>query len=222
MGDLAPVNSDICDLGTEGNAWRMIHANGLHLSGMYDGDGHGSSYGGMIYFGDDYADVETLPDTGKTLTYIGETSDDDLHVHAGSRLYLEADTDISLNMDTIISGTCSASGGFFETSDIRKKNILSELPIEKCYELVDKCQEIVYTLKSDPDKERVGMIAQEVECFFPEIVSEGADGYKSLDYAKLSVVCLRLLKDIIEKGGYKPKTFTEKVKSKFKKIFSKR
>lgn len=222
MGDLAPVNSDMCDLGTEGNAWRMIHANGLHLSGMYDGDGHGSSYGGMIYFGDDYADVETLPNTGKTLTYIGETSDDELHVHAGTSLYLEADNDISLNMDTIISGTCSASGGFFETSDIRKKNILSELPIEKCYELVDKCQEIVYTLKSDPDKERVGMIAQEVECFFPEIVSEGADGYKSLDYAKLSVVCLRLLKDIIEKGGYKPKTFTEKVKSKFKKIFSKR
>lgn len=223
MGDLAPVNSDICDLGTEGNAWRMIHANGLHLSGMYDGDdGHGSNYGGMIYFGDDYADVETFPNTGKTLTYIGETSDDELHVHAASSLYLEGDNDISLIGDTIITGTCSASGGFFETSDIRKKNILSELPIEKCYELVDKCQEIVYTLKSDPDKERVGMIAQEVECFFPEIVSEGADGYKSLDYAKLSVVCLRLLKDIIEKGGYKPKTFTEKVKSKFKKIFSKR
>lgn len=219
MGDLAPVNADMCDLGTEGHAWRYVHAGSLHLAKGDEGDHAGAGYGGMIAFGDKYSDFEN---GNATYAYIREIDDDILRVHANSVLQLEGADGITLSNDTAITGTCSATGGFFETSDIRKKNILSELPIDKCYELVDKCQEIVYTLKSDPDKERVGMIAQEVECFFPEIISEGADGYKSLDYAKLSVVCLRLLKDIIEKGGYKPKTFTEKVKSKFKKIFSKR
>ena len=42
------------------------------------------------------------------------------------------------------------------------------------------------------------MIAQEVEEFFPEIVSTDNDGYKSLDYARLTVICLRLIKDIVE------------------------
>lgn len=253
MGDLAPVNADMCDLGTEGHAWRNIHAGILHLAKGDEGEHGSAAWGGMLAFGDSYKVLEgsTLP-----YTYIREVDDDNLEIKGGTSVtifggdeviirnnygttlstndygectingsalnFIATDGEILVSGSTSINGSCSASAGFFETSDIRKKNILSELPIEKCYELVDKCQEIVYTLKSDPDKERVGMIAQEVECFFPEIISEGADGYKSLDYAKLSVVCLRLLKDIIEKGGYKPKTFTEKVKSKFKKIFSKR
>lgn len=41
------------------------------------------------------------------------------------------------------------------------------------------------------------MIAQEVEEFFPEIVSTDKDGFKSLDYARLSVICLRLIKDMV-------------------------
>lgn len=101
-------------------------------------------------------------------------------------------------------GSVSATDGFYDISDIRKKNIVSELSIDKCYDLVDKCQEIIYTLKDNPDKEHVGMIAQEVEAFFPEIVSEDAEGYKSLDYSKLTVVCLRLLKDIIDKLKLNP------------------
>lgn len=104
--------------------------------------------------------------------------------------------------DVSIKGTCYSKNGFYETSDIRKKNIKSELSLEKCYELVDKCQEIVYTLKDSPDKEQIGMIAQEVEDFFPELVMKDSAGFKSLDYSKLGVVCLRLLKDIIDKGNF--------------------
>lgn len=220
-GDLAPKVSNLCDLGTETNSWKTVHANAIHLGGGDAGDNdHTGGYGGIIYFGDVWENQTGEVANNPTYCYIGEINDDELSIHANNSIGISSEF-IEITGETTISGTCSATDGFFETSDIRKKNILSELPIEKCYELVDKCQEIVYTLKSDPDKERVGMIAQEVECFFPEIISEGADGYKSLDYAKLSVVCLRLLKDIIEKGGYKPKSFTEKVKSKFKKIFSK-
>jgi hypothetical protein len=96
-------------------------------------------------------------------------------------------------------GTAHTTNGFYDESDIRKKDILSNISLEKSYELLDKCQEIIYTLKEDPNKkEQVGMIAQEVEEFFPEIVSTDNSGFKSLDYARLSVICLRLIKDIVE------------------------
>ena len=97
------------------------------------------------------------------------------------------------------NGTAYSQNGFYDESDIRKKDVLSNISLEKSYELLDKCQEIIYVLKDDPvKKEQVGMIAQEVEEFFPEIVSTDNNGFKSLDYARLSVICLRLIKDIVE------------------------
>jgi len=97
------------------------------------------------------------------------------------------------------TGKVQAPGGFFQTSDIRKKNVLGELDLNKAYDLIDKCQTIIYTLKDNPGREQIGLIAQEVQQFFPEIVSEDSEGMLSLDYAKLTVVILRVLKDLIQR-----------------------
>jgi hypothetical protein len=43
------------------------------------------------------------------------------------------------------------------------------------------------------------MIAQEVEEFFPEVVATDADGFKSLAYDRLIVICFKVLKDIIKR-----------------------
>jgi hypothetical protein len=92
-----------------------------------------------------------------------------------------------------------ASTGFFQDSDINKKNVLGEISLERAYELVDKCQEILYTLKDDQsNKEQIGLIAQEVKQFFPEIVA-GEEGDYTLDYSRLTVVILRVLKDVINR-----------------------
>lgn len=141
--------------------------------------------------------------------YNSEHNDDNyLHIKSDEKMYINNDVSINgslkVGKSSSFDGSVSATDGFYDISDIRKKNIVSELSIDKCYDLVDKCQEIIYTLKDNPDKEHVGMIAQEVEAFFPEIVSEDAEGYKSLDYSKLTVVCLRLLKDIIDKLKLNP------------------
>lgn len=97
-----------------------------------------------------------------------------------------------------VTDKCNATNGFFQTSDIRKKDVKEELDLNRCYEMLDKCQEVLYTLKND-DKEQIGMIAQEVEEFFPEIISTDKDGYKSIDYSKLTVVCLRIIKDLYKR-----------------------
>lgn len=90
------------------------------------------------------------------------------------------------------------SGAFYESSDIRKKDIKGDIPLDKCYELIDQCQSIIYSLKGE-DTNQVGLIAQEVEEFFPEIVNTDSDGFKSLDYSRLTVICLRVLKEVIKR-----------------------
>jgi hypothetical protein len=44
------------------------------------------------------------------------------------------------------------------------------------------------------EQREIGMIAQEVEAVLPELVGEGADGYKSLDYAKLTAFLVEVTK----------------------------
>ena len=91
-------------------------------------------------------------------------------------------------------------GTLYQTSDITKKNIISDLDLDKAYNLIDKCQTIIYTLKDDElNKEQVGVIAQEIQQFFPEIVSADENGYLALDYSRLTVVILKVLKDVIKR-----------------------
>lgn len=123
--------------------------------------------------------------------YIGNTS---------SPTTLRGST-ITLTSDTVsASGKINAVNGFFQTSDITKKNVKGELDLDKAYELIDKCQTIIYSLKDDEsNKEQIGLIAQEVKEFFPEIISESEDGTLSLDYSRLTVVILKVLKDLIKR-----------------------
>lgn len=95
------------------------------------------------------------------------------------------------------TGAVNASA-FYETSDIRKKEIKSDLSLDKCYDLIDKCQTVIYSLK-DQTKEQVGMIAQEIEEFFPEVVATNEEGFKSLAYDRLVVICFKVLKDVIKR-----------------------
>ncbi|MBI2542841.1 MAG: tail fiber domain-containing protein [Candidatus Aenigmarchaeota archaeon] len=44
-------------------------------------------------------------------------------------------------------------------------------------------------------KKEIGVIAQDVEKEFPELVSKGSDGYRMVDYSKLSAVLLQAVKD---------------------------
>ena len=94
----------------------------------------------------------------------------------------------------------STVNGVLETSDIRKKNIIGDIPLDKAYELIDKCSTVLYTLKDNESQNpQIGVIAQEVEEFFPEIVYTDVDGFKSIDYSRLTVVLLRALKDLISR-----------------------
>ena len=138
--------------------------------------------GASIYFDEDCAALR-MNDTGALEIY----SEDGITL-AG---FVECDGSI----------TCASSinaQAFYETSDTRKKDIKSDLSLDKCYDLIDKCQTVIYSLK-DQTKEQVGMIAQEIEEFFPEVVATDEEGFKSLAYDRLVVICFKVLKDVIKR-----------------------
>lgn len=104
-----------------------------------------------------------------------------------------------IRLDSHVNCTSDISAtAFYETSDARKKDIKSDLSLDKCYDLIDKCQTVIYSLK-DQTKEQVGMIAQEIEEFFPEVVATDNEGFKSLAYDRLVVICFKVLKDVIKR-----------------------
>lgn len=105
---------------------------------------------------------------------------------------------ITLSADEVESAGTIKAEAFYETSDIRKKNIKSDIPADKCYDLLNACQTVIYTLK-DQDKDQIGMIAQEIEEFFPEVINTDEKGFKSLAYDRLVVICFKILKDLVER-----------------------
>jgi hypothetical protein len=82
-------------------------------------------------------------------------------------------------------------------------------PIQNALDNVLKIQGVTYHWKVDeyPDKhfsknEQIGFIAQEVEKIYPQVVLTDKDGYKSIDYSKLTPILVQAIKEqqkIIEK-----------------------
>ena len=87
------------------------------------------------------------------------------------------------------SGTFSASGGFYETSDERLKDFSESIPVD--FEKLKALKKNYFTWKdSDNVDTQIGVSAQEIKEIYPEIVSQGSDGKLQVAYDKLSVVAL--------------------------------
>lgn len=91
------------------------------------------------------------------------------------------------------SSAVYATSGFYESSDEVLKNILN--PVKVNLDDLSKLRKVYYTWKNDPDKKlQLGMIAQDVQKLYPELVSVDAEtGILSLAYDKLSVIALEAI-----------------------------
>lgn len=105
--------------------------------------------------------------------------------------------------------TYYATNGFYQDSDIRLKNIIQNVEVN--LEDLTKLQKVYYTWKSGIDTNtHIGMIAQEVQKLYPELVNTDKDtGYLSLAYDQLSVIALKaidklyaVIKDIQRENKY--------------------
>ena len=88
-----------------------------------------------------------------------------------------------------------------ETSDVQlKKNIQ---PLTQALDKVGKLRGISFQWKesdhsqdSKTSHKQIGVIAQEVEAVLPELVAENNEGYKSVEYTKLTAVLIEAVKEL--------------------------
>jgi hypothetical protein len=82
--------------------------------------------------------------------------------------------------------------GWNAMSDIRLKEKV--LPITDALQKVLQMRGVVYNLK-DNDRREVGVIAQEVQPYFPELVSINSDGYLGVSYDRIAPVLIEAIKE---------------------------
>ena len=91
-------------------------------------------------------------------------------------------------------------GQEFVPSDERLKNIHSEIELNDCYKLINNSRYVKFDYKKDTDKkEHIGLIAQDVQKVFPQLVEEYDEGNLGLNYDSLVAVCMKTIKDLNER-----------------------
>jgi hypothetical protein len=88
-----------------------------------------------------------------------------------------------------------------ETSDRHLKANVTRLT--KVLDRVEKIRGVSFEWSKEAEslgvqagRKQIGIVAQEMEPVFPELVSTGSDGYKSVDYSKLTAVLLEAIKEL--------------------------
>lgn len=95
---------------------------------------------------------------------------------------------------TVYGGNDMWAYHFFIYSDERCKTEVA--PLTDVLTRVERLRGVTFNWNDEPATgKQIGVIAQEVEREFPELVGTRADGYKAVDYAKLSAVLLEAIKE---------------------------
>lgn len=88
------------------------------------------------------------------------------------------------------TGAVSSSGGFFDTSDARVKTNVVEIDASKA-----DAVRLVEFDRTDKKHHGYGVIAQELEKVYPEMVNTDSEGFKSVNYDELAMVKIKYLED---------------------------
>lgn len=102
----------------------------------------------------------------------------------GSGIIIQADDGVR------ITGSVEASGGFFDTSDARVKANVKEIDASDA----DKVKLVEFD-RTDKEHHGYGVIAQELEKVYPEMVNTDSEGFKSVNYNELAMVKIKYLED---------------------------
>lgn len=104
----------------------------------------------------------------------------------------ESETTVGLQVygDVNITGQVQASQGFFDTSDARVKTNVKEIDASDA----DKVKLVEFD-RTDKEHHGYGVIAQELEKVYPEMVNTDDEGFKSVNYNELAMVKIKYLED---------------------------
>ena len=150
-----------------------------------------SMYGGITYNGNVNLTSDDLNIVGSgMISYNGI-------IDMNGPIYIDHDGDVTLDVigNTKIDGNLLLGGNITSYSDIRIKDNIHRL--SSCLTKIDYITGYSFTRKDLPDKDKVyiGLIAQEVEEYFPDLVTETKD-IKSINYQSMSAVLLECIKEL--------------------------
>lgn len=98
----------------------------------------------------------------------------------------ETSTTLLTNKNVYTTQNMYSDLGFYTTSDLKFKNNVKNLSVDKT-EHLDKLRKLIpksYNFK-DQKQSSFGLIAQEVEKIYPSLVNTNKDGTKSVNYTEL-------------------------------------
>ncbi|WP_309897331.1 tail fiber domain-containing protein [Archangium sp.] len=126
-----------------------------------------------------YAAIENAKDYGALMILGRQTTDKGRVVKLWDRLE--------------INGKLWTTDGRFEGSDLRLKRDIT--PLEGALEKVLKLRGTRFRMVESKDQSlQIGLIAQEVEELFPEVIDEGPNGMKGISYARLVAPLIEAIK----------------------------
>jgi hypothetical protein len=166
---------------------------------IYD-DGNGNYFGGQ-YFGNS-TDGRRVNIEGEGSIRINNGVDDIISLDSNGginalNLYVE-----NISASGLISADTITANVITQTSDARfKKNVKS---IDNALAKTNALNGYTYYWNELADKkkgitskdEQVGVLAQELEAVFPQLVSTDKEGYKSVNYSALSAVLIEAVKEL--------------------------
>lgn len=135
-------------------------------------------------------DKKKLDDFTDTKNTAGSTN-------SSSKLYLigatsQASSPVTYSNSGVYtqSGAVYASAGFYDTSDMRVKDNIESIDVSKA----DKIRLVEFD-RTDKKHHGYGVIAQELEKVYPEMVNTDSEGFKSVNYNELAMVKIKYLED---------------------------
>jgi hypothetical protein len=102
------------------------------------------------------------------------------------------------NTPVLISNDLIVTGSIYNTSDVRLKDNITEISTAKTDDLFT-LNPIIFNYKNDRKKRiHYGVLAQDVEKVFPELVENNMFGYKTVNYQEISPLILAKMKNMQE------------------------
>ena len=99
---------------------------------------------------------------------------------------------VLINNDLVITGS------LYNTSDIRLKENITEISTAKLDDLFT-LNPVIFSYKHDTNKKlHYGVLAQDVEKVFPELVENNMSGFKTVNYQELIPLMLAKMKNMQE------------------------
>ncbi len=148
-----------------------------------------------------------LPTQLAVKTYVDHIADSTGKAHAywtktGNNVFV-TDENVGIGTSALssyrldVNGTLRTTDGVVYSSDKRYKTNI--LPMQGVLAKLSGINGVYYNWKkaysANTEKNQIGVLAQEIESEFPELVVADENGYKSVDYARLSAVLLQAVKE---------------------------